>query len=91
MLLPIVGFVRTDRTVISWLDWLKGGGSEIRCPECGWRPEKSSRWTCHPGCFHSWNTFETAGVCPSCTKHWQSTACHKCHIWSPHPAWYEHS
>ena len=63
----------------------------IRCPRCGWQPQKSDRWLCSPGCEHSWNTFETAGICPGCAKSWRETACLSCHQWSPHDDWYEQS
>jgi hypothetical protein len=89
LLLPPLGFVRSDRPPISWLDWLKGGSSNIRCPECRWRPEKDSRWSCEPGCGHCWNTFDTGGVCPGCDKRWHRTACLRCAAWSAHVAWYE--
>ncbi|OFW06528.1 MAG: hypothetical protein A3H96_12710 [Acidobacteria bacterium RIFCSPLOWO2_02_FULL_67_36] len=61
----------------------------IRCPKCGWEPGRGDRWVCAPGCGHSWNTFETRGACPGCDKHWTSTACLRCHEWSPHIEWYE--
>jgi hypothetical protein len=63
---------------------------KIRCPRCRWQPQKPDRWVCHPGCHHRWNTFDTAGICPGCAKHWDETACLQCHEWSPHAAWYEH-
>jgi hypothetical protein len=62
---------------------------KIRCPLCQWQPQKSDRWLCEPGCQHCWNTFETAGICPGCTKHWDQTACLRCQQWSPHEDWYE--
>jgi predicted amidophosphoribosyltransferase len=66
------------------------GFLRIRCPLCGWQPEKKDRWMCWPGgCQHEWNTFETAGVCPACAKQWHSTACLRCQQWSPHEDWYE--
>lgn len=61
--------------------------SKIRCPKCRWRPEKRSRWSCL--CGHSWNTFDTHGVCPSCAIVWRETACPSCHQWSPHEDWYD--
>lgn len=70
----------------------------IRCPLCGWRPQKSSRWFCtncpYPenfsdGCGTAWNTFDTGGICPGCGHQWQWTACLQCWQWSPHEAWYE--
>lgn len=64
-------------------DYLK-----IRCPVCQWQPNKQDRWYCDPGCHHQWNTFDTAGICPSCGKHWNETACLRCHEWSAHEAWY---
>jgi hypothetical protein len=64
---------------------------KIRCPLCQWQPQKTDRWLCSPGCHHCWNTFETAGVCPGCAKHWHDTACLRCQQWSPHEDWYEGS
>lgn len=59
---------------------------KIRCPLCAWKPRPSSRWWCT--CSHAWNTFDTAGRCPSCGLQWQDTACPACHKWSKHRAWY---
>ena len=61
-------------------------GRKIRCPVCGWEPHKRDLWSCL--CGHSWNTFDTRGVCPGCDAKWRETACHKCHQWSDHEAWY---
>lgn len=58
----------------------------IRCPRCKWRPQRSSRWWC--SCGHSWNTFDTHGVCPACAYAWLETACPSCHQWSRHEDWY---
>jgi hypothetical protein len=66
-------------------------GRRIRCPQCQWQPAKHDHWACNPGCGFVWNTFDTAGVCPSCSKRWLETACHRCGKWSPHDAWYEWS
>jgi hypothetical protein len=76
---PTTGMRRFDP------DFLK-----IRFPLCQWQPRKPDRWLCFPGCHHSWNTFDTAGICPGCAKHWNETACHRCHEWSAHEAWYAH-
>ena len=65
--------------------------TRIRCPKCGWQPQKSSTWWCDPGCLQVWNTFETSGICPGCQKEWAQTACLKCGAWSPHEDWYERS
>ena len=73
-------------------------GARIRCPHCKWQPEYRSTWTCTPmgppenftgGCFHSWNTFDTAGVCPGCSHHWRHTTCLSCGQTSPHKDWYD--
>jgi len=64
-----------------------GGGPRIRCPKCGWEPERDSRWSC--SCLHSWNTFDTEGLCPACGRKWVETQCLRCHQWSPHREWYE--
>jgi hypothetical protein len=58
----------------------------IRCPKCTWQPARDSRWFCH--CGHSWNTFDTHGVCPGCAHIWRDTACLRCHAWSEHEDWY---
>ena len=63
-----------------------GGGPKIRCPKCQWEPTEKSRWFCTCGC--SWNTFDTAGLCPSCGKQWTQTACLRCSAWSLHKDWY---
>jgi hypothetical protein len=61
----------------------------IRCPLCRWQPTRASRWCCGPDCRHSWNTFDTGGRCPACSKQWKVTQCLACHRYSPHEAWYE--
>jgi hypothetical protein len=58
----------------------------IRCPACGWEPGRDDRWMC--ACLHSWNTFDTRGVCPECARRWTETQCPKCHAWSKHEDWY---
>jgi hypothetical protein len=58
----------------------------IRCPKCRWAPRAEDRWSCV--CGHSWNTFDTGGVCPACQYHWQITMCPRCGEWSPHSEWY---
>ncbi len=63
------------------------GRPRIRCPKCRWQPSRTSRWYCR--CGHAWNTFDTRGRCPSCGYQWRDTACHSCHEWSAHDAWYE--
>lgn len=67
----------------------KDGHRRIRCPICAWRPTAASRWVCRPGCWHSWNTFDTGGRCPRCSFQWLLTACLRCHRVSRHAAWYE--
>ena len=71
---------------------------QIRCPICRWTPDRSSRWTCwdcgHPeyfynGCGTEWNTFDTRGVCPTCSHQWAWTTCLSCWGWSKHEDWYE--
>jgi hypothetical protein len=70
---------------------------KIECPTCAWKPTSTSTWTCvttgapehfTAGCGAVWNTFETAGRCPSCSYQWQYTACLHCHTWAPHEDWY---
>lgn len=71
--------------------------SRIRCPLCQWQPNASSRWCCAPneypeyfygGCYTSWNSFETRGLCPGCQHQWRWTICLSCHGWSLHEDWY---
>lgn len=80
--------IAPDKKVLDKLD-LRGG--RIRCPRCQWQPAPNDTWRCDPGCLHVWNTFETRGVCPACSKQWTQTACLRCHVWSPHDDWYEES
>jgi hypothetical protein len=63
-------------------------GPKIRCPLCGWTPRREDRWMCT--CGHSWNTFDTGGVCPVCLHQWKETQCLSCGRWSPHSDWYEY-
>ena len=66
---------------------LEGAGPRIRCPLCGWQPGPDDRWRCQ--CGHTWNTFDTGGVCPGCLFQWTTTQCLACGRWSPHSDWYE--
>ena len=65
---------------------------EIACPKCEWKPTASDVWQC--GCGTLWNTFDTAGKCPSCGKVWANTQCQHpvfsggCGRWSYHLDWY---
>lgn len=61
-------------------------GGEIRCPLCGWTPSPENLWACR--CSHSWNTFDTGGVCPNCLYQWAYTQCLACLGWSLHSDWY---
>lgn len=63
-------------------------GPRIRCPLCGWSPGPQDQWSCT--CGHSWNTFETGGVCPGCLHQWSFTQCLSCARWSSHSAWYQY-
>ncbi|HYL69766.1 MAG TPA: hypothetical protein VEY89_00505 [Candidatus Dormibacteraeota bacterium] len=66
-------------------------GPLIYCPCCCWRPGVSSRWLCSReigGCGSKWNTFETRGVCPQCSWHWEITQCLSCGQYSAHVHWY---
>jgi hypothetical protein len=63
---------------------------KIACPKCNWEPDGGAYWSCT--CGHIWNTFETAGQCPSCGRQWTHTQCigyrGGCNRWSPHIDWY---
>ena len=37
---------------------------------------------------HTWNTFDTGGVCPACLHQWTETQCLSCSRWSLHSLWY---
>jgi hypothetical protein len=63
------------------------GRRRIRCPRCGWEPGRHDLWMCT--CLHAWNTFDTGGVCPACTRKWTETQCRRCAAWSRHEDWYE--
>jgi hypothetical protein len=43
---------------------------------------------CAPGCHTVWNTFETHGCCPGCSKRWKVTQCLVCLARSLHEHWY---
>ena len=62
------------------------GGIRIRCPKCSWSPRAEDRWHCN--CGHTWNTFDTGGVCPGCLFQWTVTQCLRCAEISPHSDWY---
>ena len=64
----------------------RDGRARIRCPRCGWEPQRHDRWGCL--CGHVWNTFDTGGVCPACRRAWEHTQCPRCHEWSRHQDWY---
>ena len=63
---------------------------EILCPKCNWKPDAGSYWVCT--CGFKWNTFDTAGKCPNCSKVWKDTQCPGvfggCSKWSKHIDWY---
>ena len=85
----LIAFVRgPSKPLTIDLDKLGDHGAGVRCPACHWRPRRSDLWSCNPGCGHAWHTFDTAGLCPGCDKHWAQTQCIKCGVWSDHDAWY---
>jgi len=67
--------------------------TKISCPKCNWEPDGGEHWQCT--CLHIWNTFETTGKCPNCSKIWKETACPGpgypggCGLWSTHIDWYK--
>ena len=61
-------------------------GPLIRCPKCLFQPSDDIHWSCK--CGHDWNTFRTAGKCPSCSFQWEETMCPRCGEMSDHRAWY---
>jgi hypothetical protein len=62
--------------------------TKIYCPRCAWAPSPDDRWECRPGCHVVWNTFETRGRCPGCSKRWLVTVCLACFQASLHEHWY---
>jgi len=66
--------------------------TKILCPKCNWKPDGGEYWQC--SCLYDWNTFNTGGRCPNCSKVWKLTQCPGpglpggCGIWSPHSDWY---
>jgi hypothetical protein len=81
---------RPDPVVVSTVeddDDRKRGRRRTRCPRCSWEPGRDDLWMCT--CLHSWNTFDTGGVCPACDRRWTETQCLRCQDWSPHGDWYE--
>lgn len=60
--------------------------SGIRCPRCKWTPRANNLWSCK--CGHSWNTFDTRGLCPECSYQWEVTMCLQCGEMSPHSDWW---
>ncbi len=65
---------------------------KIECPKCGWEPQPHSLWAC--SCGTVWNTFDTGGRCPACSKVWEMTQCQSpleggCREWSLHLDWYK--
>ncbi|MCP3927703.1 MAG: hypothetical protein GY705_01215 [Bacteroidetes bacterium] len=64
---------------------------KIECPKCGWEPDGGAYWGCI--CGNVWNTFDTAGRCPSCGKQYKNTQCISyrggCNLFSPHMDWYK--
>jgi hypothetical protein len=63
----------------------------IRCPKCNWEPDGKPYWQCQ--CGHQFDTFATAGRCPSCSKEWEYTQCVDfaggCNDFAPHMEWYQ--
>jgi RNA polymerase subunit RPABC4/transcription elongation factor Spt4 len=59
---------------------------QVACPECGWQPDENYSWQCT--CGHSWNSFQTYGVCPACAKVRQETECPTCKQSSQYESWY---
>jgi len=62
--------------------------TRIYCPKCEWAPGAHDRWMCTIACGTVWNTFETHGRCPGCSKQWEVTQCLACLAASPHDDWY---
>jgi tetratricopeptide (TPR) repeat protein len=60
--------------------------SQVSCPRCRYSPASADCWKCN--CGHSWNTFDTRGLCPGCGYQWKETVCPLCGEMSPHTDWY---
>lgn len=62
--------------------------TRIYCPKCEWEPAPHDRWQCVSSCGMVWNTFDTGGRCPGCSRQWEYTQCLSCGVFSPHEDWY---
>ena len=66
--------------------------AKIVCPKCKWKPDGGDYWQC--SCLYVWNTFDTTGRCPNCSKVWEVTQCPGpefpggCGVVSDHIDWY---
>ena len=49
----------------------------FRCPNCHTKPLLGERWRCDL-CGQPFDTFQTQGVCPHCSKHFPQTMCGDC-------------
>ncbi len=59
-----------------------------RCPSCQAHPLEGSFWNCGK-CGITFDTFETAGVCPGCGLGYDTTTCPECRRGAPLAQWRE--
>jgi hypothetical protein len=59
--------------------------AEVRCPACGISPPVAPLWRC--ACGRSFDPFASNGVCPTCARQHQVTACPHCGQPSPIASW----
>jgi Zn-dependent protease len=63
--------------------------NEVKCPNCGASPPAAPLWRCQ--CGANFDPFASNGICPTCARHHQVTACPHCGQPSPLGAWTERS
>lgn len=67
------------------------GNIEVCCSSCGWKPQGQKLWLCT--CGTRWDAFNTAGVCPCCSKDWEYIQCVEeaggCNVAAPVERWYK--
>lgn len=58
--------------------------TELACPRCRAAPPVGAFWAC--ACKTRFDSFETGGRCPTCSRSFAATSCTECHVQSPREA-----